>query len=85
MDPPKLLSYYTDKINIYKSDCFIPLPNYRTCPPPSMCYSYPTALLPNECVIPSIPVPLPVAKRPPFSFGQPTSGGCKSCGPCGGK
>lgn len=32
---PRLLSYYSDKVNIYDSKCFIPLPNYKTCPPPS--------------------------------------------------
>ena len=32
----RLVSYYSDKVNIYNSNCFIPLPNYRTCPPPSM-------------------------------------------------
>jgi hypothetical protein len=31
-----LVSYYSDKINIYQSEYFIPLPNIRACPPPSM-------------------------------------------------
>ena len=33
---PPLLSYYSDKINIYKNDCFAPLPVERSPPPPSM-------------------------------------------------
>ena len=76
-DPPKLLSYYTNKINIYTSDCFIPLPNYRTCPPPSMVYIYPNTLAPDACGIPSIPVPLPVSERQPYPYKPP------GCGPCG--
>lgn len=31
-----LIRYYSDKVNIYSSDCFIPLPTCRACPPPSM-------------------------------------------------
>ncbi len=31
---PKLVCYYSNKINIYDNNCFIPLPNYQTCPPP---------------------------------------------------
>ena len=32
--PPKLVTYYSNKVNIYDNKCFIPLPNYKTCPPP---------------------------------------------------
>ena len=38
--PPKLLSYYTNKVNIYNNPNFIKLPNYTTCPPPPL-YYYP--------------------------------------------
>jgi hypothetical protein len=38
--PPKLLTYYTNKVNIYDNPNFIKLPNYITCPPPPL-YYYP--------------------------------------------
>ena len=27
---------YSDKVNIYTNECFIPLPPWRACPPPSI-------------------------------------------------
>ena len=27
---------YSDKVNIYMNECFIPLPPWRACPPPSI-------------------------------------------------
>ncbi len=38
---PQLLSYYSNRINIYNNSCFIKLPNYKTCPPPSCTYIIP--------------------------------------------
>ena len=38
--PPKLLTYYTNKVNIYDNPNYIKLPNYVTCPPPPL-YYYP--------------------------------------------
>lgn len=43
---PKLLSYYSDKINIYKSDSFIIVPAWRTCPPPSIPIIGPSVVVP---------------------------------------
>lgn len=43
---PKLVSFYTNKVNIYDSDCFIKLPNYRTCPPPPCIYLAPQIVYP---------------------------------------
>lgn len=73
----RLVSYYSDKVNIYNSNCFIPLPNYRTCPPPSMIILQPAPT--NNCnpygqyCNPS-PPPAPPPAPPPQSI-------CSSCGP----
>lgn len=32
----KLISYYSDKVNIYTNNCFIPLPTWQSCPPPAV-------------------------------------------------
>lgn len=43
---PNLLSYYSDKINIYKSSSFIQVPTWQTCPPPSIPFIGPSVLVP---------------------------------------
>jgi hypothetical protein len=95
---PKLLSFYTNKVNIYDSDCFIALPNYKTCPPPPCVYIAPQMVFPpaGPYVPPAVcPIPQPV--NPSGSYcGQliapynPVCGNpsinCGTeipCGPCG--
>jgi hypothetical protein len=78
-DPPKLLSYYCNKVNIYTSDCFIPLPNYRTCPPPSMTFIYPGCSTTDFCGN-TVPVPLPIAQREPYPYLPPGYGPCSTSG-----
>jgi hypothetical protein len=58
--PPRICKYYTDKINIYQSDAFIPLPAYITCPPPSMIIiaPYQTVNTPYGSIIQPIPQPM---------------------------
>ena len=54
--PPKLLTYYTNKVNIYNNPNFIKVPNYTTCPPPPL---------------PPYPCPYPYPYQYP-SYGQQT-------------
>lgn len=75
---PRLISYYSDKVNIYNSDCFVKLPSYRTCPPPSMLYLTPTEVCQGPCGPTVVPIPQPVF--PPGTFCRT---GCEPCGPCG--
>jgi hypothetical protein len=45
---PKLLSYYTSKVNIYDSSCFIKLPDWKTCPAPPCVIISPHIVYPSE-------------------------------------
>ena len=57
--------FCNNKINIYNNDCFIPLPNYRTCPPPSMIIIAPFMVFPSihpDCPPPTFSVPQPLIK-----------------------
>ena len=83
--PPKLLSYYSNKINIYKNDCYIPLPSWNSCPPPPQIYITPQIVYPPAGpYIPSVIVPIqqPVS-YPGVYCGNAPSGSCGPCGPCG--
>jgi hypothetical protein len=75
---PKLLKYYTDKVNVYTSDCFIPLPAWRTCPPPSM-----PIIGPYGPVV--RPPGEPFYPPHPYMSGYASNTNCSSgrCGPCG--
>jgi hypothetical protein len=78
--PPKLLSYYSNKVNIYNNDCYIPLPSWNSCPPPPQIYLAPEYVYPPAG--PYIP-PETIPLNPPLNYpGAP----CASapCGPCGG-
>jgi hypothetical protein len=68
---PKLLSFYTNKVNIYKSDCFIPLPTWRSCPAPPMVIIGPTCVVPGPCGEPTVKQ----VQQPLFYPGQL----CTSC------
>ena len=46
-NPSKLLSYYSNKVNIYNSNCFIPLPPYKTCPAPPCIILAPQVVIPG--------------------------------------
>ncbi len=63
---PRLVSYYSNKVNIYDSNCFIALPNYRTCPPPS-------------CIILGPPNGIPPMMRPAIPFFTPSVCGTSNC------
>jgi hypothetical protein len=85
--PPKLLSYYSNKINIYKNDCYIPLPSWNSCPPPPQIYIMPEYVYPPAGpYAPPIVVPIP---QPTYYAGELCgTAGCgtaprASCGPCG--
>lgn len=43
----RLVSYYSDKVNIYDNKSFIKLPNYRTCPAPSCIILAPQIVIPG--------------------------------------
>lgn len=45
-NPPKLLSYYSNKINIYDSKYFAKLPNWTSSPAPSQVYIAPMYVYP---------------------------------------
>ena len=64
--PPKLLSYYSNKVNIYNNPSFIPLPTWRACPPPPCIYLTPQVYYTNT--------PPPNAGCP-----QPLNTGCNPC------
>jgi len=68
--PQKLLSYYSDKVCIYKSDCFIPLPTWRSCiPPPAAEYIVPMMLgPPDKCGGKPTVVPMPQPLNPSASY-----------------
>jgi len=81
--PPKLLSYYSNKVNIYNSDCYIKLPDWNSCPPPPQIYIIPEYVHPPAGpYAPPIIVPLPL---PTYYAGEFCGGAAPraSCGPCG--
>jgi hypothetical protein len=84
--PSKLLTYYSNKINIYDNESFIPLPDWNSCPPPSQIYIMPEFVYPSAGpYIPPVIVPVP----PPLYYPGAYCGPCNSassttpCGPCG--
>jgi len=80
-----LLKYYNNKINIYDNDNFIPLPNWVTCPAPSMEIIKPAIVEQTPCGPMVIPLsqPLnPVGSYYVYSSNLKTSG-CKPCQSCG--
>jgi hypothetical protein len=91
---PKLLSYYSDKVNIYDSNCFIRLPDYKTCPPPSCVLLAPQLVYPTPGpYIPPVICPLPQPLNYPGAYCgmtiapyNPVCGSSnQGCGPCGSK
>lgn len=84
--PPKLLNYYSNKVNIYDSNCFIPLPVWRSCPPPSRIIIGPQLVFPSAGpYVPPVVTPFPQPYNPPGTYcgTQPQSVGCNSCTSCG--
>ena len=69
--PQRLLSYYSNRVNIYDNSGFIPLPNYKTCPPPSMIMLQPN---PNNYK----PYGYSYAGQP-INTNLPPSNGCAPC------
>jgi hypothetical protein len=66
---PRLLSYYSPKVNIYDSNCFIPLPTWRNCPAPPCIYIAPQLVYPpaGPYSQPKVcPVPQPL--NPPGAY-----------------
>lgn len=81
---PKLVSYYSDKVNIYTSDCFIPLPAWRTCPPPSMVMTGPGAPACGPCGPMIAPMAEPLYPPRPYVGAYTSNSSCGGgCGPCG--
>jgi hypothetical protein len=60
---PKLLSYYSNKVNIYDSNCFIKLPDWKSCPAPPCIYLAPPCQ-------PNLPPAPPPMYRPGSYCGQ---------------
>ena len=95
---PKLVSYYSNKVNIYDSNCFIPLPPYKTCPPPSCILLAPQVVFPGAgpyCPPITSMMPQPVnypgaycgkliaPYNPPCGNNSVNYGTSIPCGPCG--
>lgn len=92
--PTKSISYYSNKINIYDNDSFIPLPNWKSCPPPSQIYIVPELVYPPAGpYMPPVVVPLQAPlyyageycgnKRAPSGCGPCATPSATPCGPCG--
>jgi hypothetical protein len=94
-DSQKLLSYYSNKINIYDNPSFIPLPDWNSCPPPpAQIYMEPEYVFPSAgpyMPLFSIPIQPPMyyageacadTRKPCAPCGTTTRSG-SSCGPCG--
>ncbi len=81
---PKLLNYYSNKVNIYDSKCFIPMPEWRSCPPPPCIYLAPNLVYPPAgpyCPPTVQPILLPV--NPPGAHcGRIIAPNNSPCGPC---
>jgi hypothetical protein len=95
---PKLLSYYSNKVNIYDNVSFIPLPTWRSCPPPSCVLIGPALVYPPAGpYAPPEVCPMPQTLNPPGTYcGNVISpynpsyinttvqcGTSTPCGPCG--
>ena len=87
-----LLQYYTDKINIYENENFIPMPTWVSCPAPSLYILAPALLTKSNCGTANItPIPQPVApvlsyryypnQASSVPYSVPSAGpSCTSCG-----
>ncbi len=98
-DPKQRPAQYTNKVNIYKSNCFTPLPTTRSPIPPSCIYLTPAIVYPSFCpnYPPSIyPYPQPLNPAGSYCGGiippsnvpctmntNNTYGTFTPCGPCG--
>ena len=69
---PRLVLNCSDKINIYKNKCFIPLPTNANCPPPSS-----DVPLFRPIAMNGMPYPTPTYK-PPY----PSCNTCKTRNTC---
>ncbi len=66
---PRLLSYYSNKVNIYDSNCFIKLPDWRSCPAPPCIYLAPQLVYPPAGpYIPPAVCPMPQPLNPPGAY-----------------
>jgi len=85
--PQKLLSYYSNKINIYDNCSFIPLPSWNSCPPPAQIYIGPEYVYPRPGpYVPPVTVPIMPSFNYPGAYCDKPCGPCGDtpCGPCGG-
>ena len=83
--PSRLVSYYSPKVNIYNSECFIPLPNWKSCPAPPCIYLAPQLVYPPAGpYIPPVVCPMPQPLNPPGAYCAGIIASNKSCGPCSG-
>ena len=86
-DSQKLLTYYSNKINIYDNASFIPLPNWNSCPPAPQIYIEPEYIYPPAG--PYMP-PVVVPVQPLMYYAGEYCGNTNApsntaapCGPCG--
>jgi len=77
--PPKLLTYYSNKVNIYDSSCFILLPNWRSCPPPPSIYIAPQIVYPPAGpYIPPTVCPFPQSLHFPGTYCSGVNAPCNT-------
>jgi hypothetical protein len=82
-DPQKLLSYYSNKVNIYNNDCYIKLPDWNSCPPPPQIYLTPQIVYPPAGpYIPSVIAPIQQPLNYPGIYCD--NNPCATCAPCSG-
>lgn len=79
--PSKLLSYYSNKVNIYNNDCYIRLPDWNSCPPPAQIYMVPEYVYPSPG--PYVPPVIVPGEIPLYNAGELCGNTSGSCGPCG--
>lgn len=80
-NPPKLLSYYSNKVNIYDNSNFILLPTWRSCPPPPCIYIAPQVIYPStEPWKPCSVQPMSIPINPPGTYcGSIIAPPCNPC------
>jgi hypothetical protein len=67
--PTKLLSFYSNKVNIYDSSCFIKLPDWKSCPAPSCIILAPQLVYPPAGpYVPPAVCPVPQPLNPPGAY-----------------
>ena len=80
-DAQKILSYYSNKINIYDNPSFIIIPDWNSCPPPPQLYIVPELVCPPAG--PYMPPVIMPIQPPMYYAGEPCGNTRTPCAPCG--